>query len=140
MIKKGRVLFRSLTTPDGTELISRHRHDCVTHTDKVNGKFYMLDGGLDYARCASLDNVVWTTITDEDPFETVRQYFTRGSSGKNSDQEFVYVKLAEMTDSHLEATIDYCELYQANAYLDIYEAERDYRIKHKIAIADNVRD
>lgn len=140
MIKKGRVLFRSLTTPDGTELISRHRHDFVSHTDKTNGKYYMLDGGLDYCRFSATENAVWTQITDEDPFELVRQHFTRGSRGVNMDKELKYIKLAEMTDSHLDATIEYCEDHRADAYLDIYLAEREYRIKHKIAIPDTDRD
>lgn len=133
-------MFRSLTTPDGTELISRHRHDYVEHTDATNGKWYMLDGGLDYARTGSQDGVVWTTITDEDPYELVRQHFARGSRGKNMDQELVWITLDKMTDSHLDAVIDYCVTHRATAYLDIYEEELAYRRKHKIAIADTDRD
>ena len=36
-------------TPDGTILISKHRHDYVEYTDK-NGDYYMIDGGNDYVR------------------------------------------------------------------------------------------
>lgn len=136
MDKKGRVLFRSLTTPDGTELISRNRHDYVKHVDKTNGKTYMLDGGLDYCRFSCLENAVWTTITDEDPFELIRRYFTRGSRGKNMDQELTWIPLAEMSNTHLDAVIDYCVTYNAIAYLDIYKEEKKYRKKHKIAITD----
>ena len=36
-------------TPDGTILISKHRHDYVEYTDK-NGEYYMVDGGNHYIR------------------------------------------------------------------------------------------
>ena len=46
-----RKLIRSMMqTPDGTILESKHRHDCVFHTDSTNGYTYMLDGGTDYQR------------------------------------------------------------------------------------------
>lgn len=43
------ILRNSMLTPDGTHLISRHRHDYVTHEDK-NGEHYMADGRNDYLR------------------------------------------------------------------------------------------
>jgi len=127
MLKNGRVLFRSLTTPDGTELISHHRHDYVTHVDKVNGRHYMLDGGLDYCRCSTDANGIFTVLTDSDDFETIRRHFTRGTRGKDGNEPLRWIPLAEMTNEHLEATIEYCFLHRATAYIDIYEEELKYR-------------
>lgn len=136
MLQKGRCLFRSLTTPDGTELISHHRHDYVEHTDKINGKNYMLDGGLDYCRSRGHGDCVYTELTDSDPFEVIREHFTRGSRGKNMNEELRWVKLSEMSDDHLEAVIIYCLEHRATHYLDIYEHEQEYRKEHNIVVPE----
>lgn len=45
-IKLERItLAHGVTTPDGTTLWSRHNHDYVGHTDKVDGNSYFIDGG-----------------------------------------------------------------------------------------------
>src|SRR5580693_10312137 len=102
MLQLGRTLFSSMTTPDGTELVSHNRHDYVTHTD-ANGKHYMLDGGLDYVRSSITPDAVYTQLTDSDPFEAVRERFTRGSRGREMNEPLRYVKLCEMTSEHLDA-------------------------------------
>ncbi|WP_198160174.1 hypothetical protein [Photobacterium sp. J15] len=43
------IVLKRNTTPDSTILISRHRHDYVTHIN-ANGETYMVDGGTDYLR------------------------------------------------------------------------------------------
>lgn len=43
------ILKNAIKTPDGTIIESKHRHDFVSYTDK-NGKYYAVDGGLDYLR------------------------------------------------------------------------------------------
>ena len=43
------IVLNSIMTPDGTVLISHHRHDYVTHLDK-NGELYLVDGGTDYLK------------------------------------------------------------------------------------------
>ena len=44
-----RIVCNRIQTPDGTILISQHRHDYQIYTDK-NGLEYMVDGGCDYLR------------------------------------------------------------------------------------------
>ncbi len=44
-----RLIYNSIITPDGTVLVSRHRHDYNSHLDK-NGLTYSIDGGTDYTR------------------------------------------------------------------------------------------
>ena len=135
MKKEKRILYNAMRTPDGTILVSQHRHDYVTHTDK-NGSFYMLDGGLDYYRYSSPGDHVFIQLTDEDPFEDIRLVFTRGSRGKNGDQPLKWIPLCEMTDEHLKATYQYCLERGQTEYLDLYLLEMDYRELHKIEIKD----
>lgn len=136
MKQKDRILFRSLTTPDGTVLISHNRHDYVTHDD-ANGKHYMLDGGLDYCRCTVHGDEIITTITDADPFELIRDNFYRGARGKSGDQPLKWIKLSEMTDEHLQATIEYCFTHRATLYVDIYEEEQKYRQNNELRIEES---
>ena len=36
------LVRNAIETPDGTVLESTHRHHCATHTDAVDGNFYMV--------------------------------------------------------------------------------------------------
>jgi hypothetical protein len=65
--RQGVKLTRNrLQTPDGKILESKHRHDYVEHRDK-NGKFYFLDGGLDYARVSANGDEIYMQEWDDDP-------------------------------------------------------------------------
>ena len=44
-----RIVLNAIETPDGTVLVSRHRHDYREHTD-ANGSTYAVDGGSDYLK------------------------------------------------------------------------------------------
>lgn len=76
-------IYRELTTPDGTILVSRHRHDYVTHEDE-NGKHYMLDGGLNsgYFRYSTNGDESIMTIYAHDDFEIVRKYMYRWNTNR----------------------------------------------------------
>ena len=102
-----RTLHTQLTTPDGTILVSRNRHNFVSYTDTVNNKVYFIDGGTDYLRCSFNGDEVIRTITSEDPYELIRQYICWGSYGKNEDEELHYIKLKDLSDEHLEALLGY---------------------------------
>ena len=131
-----RVLVSAMKTPDGTILRSRHRHEFVTHIDK-NGKYYMLDGGLDYCRCTVNGDEDFIVLTDEDAFEDVRLVFGRFSRGKMLDEKPRYVPLCDMTDDHLKAVIEYCETTRgAGTYLDLYKRELEYRTENSISVPE----
>lgn len=78
------ILQNSLITPDGTELISRHRHDFVKHKDKVTDRDYCVDGGTSYLRRSFQgDEVDTTQYYDPDDHEHNRQYAVWGTYGKS---------------------------------------------------------
>lgn len=103
-------VYRSLTTPDGTVLVSHHNHDYVTHVDK-NGETYMLDGGPSKYYRTSV-NTVRGKITEvylDEGHEKIRDFVHRGGRGKNSDQPLTWVPVSKMNDNWIEATITYNE-------------------------------
>ena len=44
-----KIILNSIRTPDGTILVSTHRHDYVSYKD-ANGALYVIDGGNDYLK------------------------------------------------------------------------------------------
>jgi len=129
------ILFRELVTPDGTSLISRHRHDFVTHKDR-NGKTYMLDGGINgyyYRRSANGDEKFYEITTDHD-FELIRQYFERWNR-----YERKYVKLKDISDSWLEAILDWyiCNGNQYNPIFRIFLEEKLFRAENEITVPED---
>ena len=102
------MVVNALRTPDGTLLISRHRHDYVTHED-VNGNQYMIDGGLDYIRSSANGDEVYETVYMEDGHDVVREHLTWGTYGKDGDQPLEYVLIKDMEDGHLQACLDNVE-------------------------------
>lgn len=100
------LLVQMIKTPDGTILESRHRHDYVTHKDKVSGEEYMVDGGIEYIR-GNINKVAAEdmTCTTETPHEITRKRFNWGSYGINGDQDLHYIFLQDMDISHIEAIL-----------------------------------
>lgn len=98
------MIRNAMRTPDGTILQSRHRHDFVTHTD-VNGKFYMLDGGLSYVRRSANGDEEMMVVTLAEPHEEIREACDWGTYGINGDQPLSYITLCDMTTDHIEAVL-----------------------------------
>ena len=121
------IVYSGLRTPDGTLLESWGRHDYVTHID-ANGKEYMLDGGLDYVRCSANGDEQLITYTIDDDHETVRQYVSWGTYGKNGDQPYKRVKVADMETGHLEKVIELSE-YANPKLIQVMKNELEYRQK-----------
>lgn len=130
-----KLILNSIKTPDGTILISRHRHDFVSHTDKVTGKEIFLDGGNEYQR---IGGEGWTdlSIYSDAPFEVIRENYCRGGRGKNNDQPLTWVALKDMNDEWLQAAIVYNEERgMGNSFANsMYVAEKDYRNQHNIKV------
>ena len=113
-----------MSTPDGTILHSNNRHDYVTHSDK-NDKLYFLGGGASYTRSSCHGDEKHFTITSDDPFVDIRKYLQWGTYGKSGDEPLHYIKLMDITDSHLDSLLNYLSL---NDKMYRYmEQEKKYR-------------
>lgn len=98
------LVRNAIETPDGTVLESTHRHHCATHTDAVDGNFYMVDGGLSYQRAAGAvlkQRSVWTS-----DHMVARQYLKWGTRGKFGDQPIEYKKIMDLETEHIEAILE----------------------------------
>src|SRR3970040_853223 len=99
------VIYRQLTTPDGTILKSNHRHDFCRHEDK-NGKTYMLDGGHSgyYYRSSMNGDEKFLEVTLSDPFTVKREYFERYNQFTKE-----YVKMKDMSNEWIENLLIWLE-------------------------------
>ena len=122
------LIYNAIKTPDGTVLVSYHRHDYKTHVD-ANGDEYMIDGGLEYIR-TSLNKIPAESLAvyDDEPFTKIREFMHRGGGGTDGKQPLEYVKLSEMNDDWIKAVIKYEEeLRPNNRFLKFYRQEKEYR-------------
>ena len=129
-MKEKQLIYNAIRTPDGTILVSYHRHDYKTHLD-ANGETYVIDGGLDYIR-TSINKIPAEDLSlyDDEPFEVIREYVFRGGRGVNGDEPLKYVLLKDINDDWLNAIIDYEEEYRPNnPQLKWYNLESIYRNK-----------
>lgn len=138
MNEERKILINQIRTPDNTILVSQHRHDYVTYTDK-NGLIYMVDGGNSYLRRNTHPDNPYTELSifegDELDFEYFRTVFCRGGRGKDGNEPLKWVPLAEMNNNWVEATIAYEKEYRpSNRFIEYYEKELEYRINNKITI------
>ena len=101
------LVYNAIRTPDGTILESFHTHDFKTYVDK-NGKEYMVDGGRDYIRRNVHDDAPYEELSvyTTDGHDKVREVVKWGTYGINGDEPRRYVKLMEMSDSHIQACLD----------------------------------
>lgn len=132
-------IYRSLTTPDGTVLVSHHRHDFVTHIDK-NGERYMLDGGTDTHYRTSVNTIkgVINEVYLDEGHAKIRDYVHRGGRGKNGDQPLTWVPVSEMNDNWVAATIVYNEdRGMGHGWFNkVLHDEIEYRKEHGIVIPE----
>lgn len=126
------VLLNKLITPDGTILISRHRHDYVTYKDK-NGKTYFIDGGSDYCRSSNNGDETWIQITTASPWETLRAEYGRWNIYRKE-----YTKLKDIPDSWLQNILDYYkEYYVLREAFFLYLQEKLYRAEKEIFVKED---
>lgn len=101
-----KVIASRYKTPDGTILCSSHRHDFVSHTDSVTGKSYALDGGTDYTRIVgNIEDLTDCSVYFSNDFETVRQFFTWTTYGKDGKQQAKKILLKYMETDHISAIL-----------------------------------
>jgi hypothetical protein len=156
------ILVNQIRTPDGTILVSHHRHDYKTYIDKKNGLEYMVDGGNDYLRrnifampyswfiikLIQIANFFGYDVNNpsaykeislysDDPIEKLRESIHRGGRGKDGTEELKYVLIKDMSNDWIKNVIIYEIKYRPhNMYIRVFEAELTYRAKNKIFIED----
>lgn len=127
------IVARTLTTPAGMVLNSKHRHDYNFIIE--DGHAFMLDGGCfsGYYRSSGVEHggiikeyKLWDSI------EEIREVF---HWGKSTDQygnilpHIEWVKLKDLGDDHLDALFNYSKLdWQKILWLKekLYRAEQEY--------------
>ena len=117
-----------MITPDGTHLISRSRHDYVTHIDK-NGHEYMVDGGLDYLRRSVNSDAPAkdTSLYTDDSHELLREELVWGTYGKEPDcHALEYIKIKDLNKLHIQAIID--GKHGSEIYRKVMSDELEYRL------------
>lgn len=135
---KKQIIVNRIITPDGTELISKYRHDYVTYIDK-NGLEYMVDGGTGYLRRNVHEQAPYTeaSLYSDDDFKILRDYIYRGGRGKEGNEPLKYVKLSEINNNWLDSLIEYEEERRPNnEFLKYYKLEKEYRVINNIKIEE----
>jgi hypothetical protein len=122
-----KIVYNAIKTPDGTVLVSRYRHDYVSHHDTLSGEYYILDGGLDYRR-TSVNEVPAEDLTVylEDGIEAFRNLVSWGTYGKDGKDALKQVVLADMDTDHIQAVLDTQE-YMDPILREAFEMELIYR-------------
>ena len=103
-MEKRQLVRNGIKTPDGTVLISYHRHDYKTHLDKKTGEVYMVDGGPSYIR-RSLNKIAPESLDVylDDDYEKVREAFHWGAA-RDGDHE--WITLSNLETDHIQSIID----------------------------------
>lgn len=106
-MKEPKILVNMISTPDGTTLVSNHRHDYVTYRDK-NGLIYMVDGGNDYLRRTVHEDHPYTemSVYSTDDHLLKRNTFTWGTYGKDGKSPLRRVLLKLLAKDHIEAILE----------------------------------
>lgn len=125
------ILRNAIQTPDGTILVSRHRHDYVNYVDK-NGHTYMVDGGLSYIRRNLVKDAPYKELSvyDDGTHETRRDVLEWGRNynkeGKQlSKVEYVFIK--DMDDDHIIKILNRDDLLISDLYREVFKDELKYR-------------
>ena len=106
-----KLVLNRIRTPDGTVLTSRHVHDYKCYKDTKSLEIYTNDGGVEYLR-RSVNVVPYEDISlySDDPFEIIRENITRGTYGRNGDEELHYKPISNMSTNHINAILSQIKL------------------------------
>jgi len=138
MKKDKQLVVNAIKTPDGTVLVSNHRHDYKEYVDE-NGYTYMVDGGLAYLRRNKVpEPYTELSLYEDDDFEKIRKLHSRGGRGKNGDDPLTWVPLCDMSTDWLEACISYNNERGMDDVIStrLYKKELTYRKEHQVYIED----
>lgn len=123
--KDRRIIANRWQCPDGTILESNRRHDYVQHPDKVTGKVYILDGGLDYIRYTP--GMTDVSVYTDSPHDLQREFVTWGTRGRDGKQKPKRVALKDMSTEHIENVLLNCSAYLDGYMIAVFINELEYR-------------
>lgn len=104
MTKK--LIRNAIITPDGTFLESKSHYHCAAHQDKTNGTCYMVDGGITGCPRISTDgNHIDAFLFDDEPHDVQREILKWGTYGKNGDEPYHKIRIADMETEHIKQVI-----------------------------------
>ena len=118
------LIYNAIRTPDGTILESRSVHDFVDHTD-TNGKFYAVDGGLEYLKRCGDNDYEELSLTLEDDFSKIRRVVSWGTRGKYGDQPLKKVKIKDLDTDHILSILELT--YLQDKFKILLEKELEFR-------------
>lgn len=128
-LKERRVLKNSIQTPDDTVLISRHRHDYVSHVDK-NSEMYAVDGGTEYLRRVyDKHDFKELSVYDDGTHETRRNNLFWGRNydkDMNKLPETEYILIKDLDTDHIKAILD-AQFQISDFYKEVFEEELKQR-------------
>lgn len=122
------IVFNAIETPDGTILVSSHRHDCQSYKDE-NGFYYSVDGGLDYLRRSFNSDAPPAkeiSLTLSAGIDKIRHVISWGTYGKFGDEPYRRVLLKDMEEDHIQACLD-TQKYMYPQLRKAFEMELAYR-------------
>lgn len=125
-----KLLHNSIMCPDGTILVSVHRHDFVQHKQD-DGRKYSVDGGLAYQHTGFSDtDYTDLSVYSDSPHEDIRNCFTwtrRFDEDMNLLPSPERVLLKDITESHLKALVKYTEESYPDYINEVFKNETKWR-------------
>jgi hypothetical protein len=118
------LVYNSVTCLECNEtIVSYHRHDYKTCSCPNEA---MVDGGTAYLRYGAKDlsKIKGFAVYDDENFEIVRKYATRGGRGKDGRQPLSWIAICDMDDDYLQAVLDYGG---ADWHIALIKKEIEYR-------------
>lgn len=128
--KNETIICNAIICPDGTYLRSYNVHDYKSHTDKLTGELYVVDGGNEYLRrSVNIRKAHDMTVYLSDPFKAIREAFVWKSYGKNGEYlpNGKYIALQDMTNDHLCAILETQTHIKGTYVEDLMKQELAYR-------------
>lgn len=113
-------------TPDGTILWSKHRHDFVTHKDKVTGETMFIDGGNEYIRSSGV-GLKSLCVYSNGTFELDREWVVWGRNydkDMNKLEETEWIPVKDLNTDHIYKIL---EFKIPDSYRRLFEEEIIYR-------------
>lgn len=133
-----KLIYSAITTPDGTILHSKHRHDYVSYTDTTSGETYFLDGGTDYQRrSVNTEPAIDLSVYMQDEHDLKRRFFLWKTYGKDGEiKGGKYIALKDMENEHIANILRYQQHIKGTYVEVLFLAELEYRGYSKAEIQE----